>query len=347
MSSRQARSIAPGQTFVVDRFQPGDAEGLVDLVRAVYGPDYPIDLYYDPERLRAENASGRLYSVVARAPSGDILAHGALYRSSPPFAGLLEVGQYLVLPAYRESFAAFQINQFIAGPLLDQVRPAAIFGEAVCHHLATQKVTRLIGCRDFALEAGLMPASTYEREGSGAQRGSCLLAVRCDQDRARVLHLPEDLRPFIARLLDGAGLERQLLLAHARVPVGAVSELRVEHFPHAQVSRAALLGTGADIEVRLGEWLADCAARGTRVEQIFVNLAEPWVERALGPLGELGFFCCGLAPRWLDEDALLLERLHEPLDFEAIQVYSAEAKFLRDQVHEQWLRLTPLAADDG
>jgi hypothetical protein len=336
MQTRQARPVAPRQPFVVDRFRPEDAEGLVNLVLSVYGTDYPIDLYYDPERLCEENASGRLHSVVARAPGGDILAHGALYRSSPPFPGLLEIGQYLVLPAYRESFAAFQINAFIGGPLLEQVRPAAIFGEAVCHHLATQKVTKLIGCRDFALEAGLMPATTYAQEGAGQQRGSCLLSVRCDRDQARTLHLPVALHPFIARLLDGSDLDRCLKHAHTRVPATAVTELRIDPYPQAQVSRAYLLHTGADFETRLQAWLADCAAHGIRLEQVFVGLAEPWVGGALEWLEERGFFCCGLAPRWLDQDALLLEHLHEPLDFARLQVYSEQARYLLDQVREHY-----------
>lgn len=338
MRDRQARPVAPGQTFVVDRFQPGDAEGLVDLVLAVYGGDYPIDLYYDPDRLREENASGRLHSVVARAPSGDILAHGALYRSSPPFEGLLEIGQTLVLPDYRGNSIALGINEYLVGPLLEQVRPAAVFGEAVCHHVITQKLSQRLGFRDVALEVGLLSASTYAREGGGDQRGSCLLSVRCGADRTRTLHLPEDLQPFVAGLLEGLGLERRIERAHAEVPPGSATRMRVTHYPHAQLSRAALSNTGADLDARLDDWLMDAAAQGGQIEQIFVGLSEPWVDRALGALRERGFFCCGLAPRWLDEDALLLERLREPPAFSEIQVYSDQAKYLLERVQDHWSR---------
>src|SRR5512136_123848 len=89
--------VDPGQSFEVDTFRPEDAVGVASLFYSVYGAEYPFETYYIPERLIAENANGNIYSVVARTAKGDIIGHGAIYRSSPPNPTLYEIGQYLVL----------------------------------------------------------------------------------------------------------------------------------------------------------------------------------------------------------------------------------------------------------
>lgn len=344
MRLQQPLPVAPGQTFKVDRFQPEDALGIASLYLSVYGPEYPFDTYYIPERLQEENAQGRIHSVVARTPGGDIVGHGALYQSSPPFKGMLEIGQFVVLPDYRKTTAAFRVTQYLAGPLVEQVRPAAIFGEAVCHHQATQKVARIANAQDCALELSLMPGETYAREGHGAGRASCLLSVRSYQDQRRVLYPPADLLDMTRHVLaDPTRWERVVETTQAAPPADRLSELQVSHYAFAQVSRANLSGTGADYAARLDQWLAESAALGMRVEQAFINLAEPWMGQAVAHLQERGFFCCGLAPRWLDDDALLLERLRDEPNFAGLSLYSPMAQWLGEWVQGEWRRTGRLA----
>ena len=99
---------APGQTFSIhlqDPDDPADSTGVARLFYAVYSDGYPVDTVYIPERLIEENRSGRLRGAVARTPSGDIVAHTGLYRSSPPNARLYELGLAVTLPAYRDDKA--------------------------------------------------------------------------------------------------------------------------------------------------------------------------------------------------------------------------------------------------
>ena len=103
--------VAEGQAFVVDRFVPDDAKGIVRLFYAVYGDGYPIDTFYIPERLIEENACGNIRSVVARTERGDVVSHVALYRSSPPNPQLYEYGLGLTLPSYRSTLAFARITQ--------------------------------------------------------------------------------------------------------------------------------------------------------------------------------------------------------------------------------------------
>ena len=81
-------TVRPGLNYVAEAFRPEDAPGVAALFYRVYGGNYPLDLYYDPEAIRQAVNRGALRPVVARLPGGEIVGFTALYASSPPFPGL-------------------------------------------------------------------------------------------------------------------------------------------------------------------------------------------------------------------------------------------------------------------
>ncbi|MHC1726031.1 MAG: hypothetical protein AB9866_08515 [Syntrophobacteraceae bacterium] len=164
----------------IDAGQSFQIAGIANLFYSIYGPEYPFDTCYIPDAIIEENRNGNIHSVIARTPAGDIVAHGALYRSSPPYGNLYEIDQYIVLKNYRETFAAYKINQYIAETLLEHVRPAGILGEAVCNHVTTQKCSARIGMKDTALEVDLMPAEVYEKEGNSWTSNSGRVVIGID-----------------------------------------------------------------------------------------------------------------------------------------------------------------------
>ncbi|MBF0530388.1 MAG: hypothetical protein HQK55_14180, partial [Deltaproteobacteria bacterium] len=83
MNPQILEDIEPGQSWIVDIFQPEDAQGVARLFLSVYGPDYPIKKFIQPELLIKENADGQTISSVARTPKGDIVGHAAIYHSAP------------------------------------------------------------------------------------------------------------------------------------------------------------------------------------------------------------------------------------------------------------------------
>src|SRR5574340_108148 len=155
--------VTPGLEFQVRLLQPEDAWGVARCFYAIYGAEYPIETYYLPEKLLEESACGNSYSAVAQASNGDIIGYGALYRSSCPHPRVFEIGQFMVLPEYRRSFAILRIVQVLLKEAAPAALPVELFGEPVCHHLMTQKMGYRHGYPDCALEVGLMPAAAYPR----------------------------------------------------------------------------------------------------------------------------------------------------------------------------------------
>ncbi|MEI8356051.1 MAG: hypothetical protein WCG31_08195, partial [Deltaproteobacteria bacterium] len=163
------RTVQEGEAYRVGYLEPSDGPGVARLFYAVYGDGYPIDTYYIPERLAEENRRGTIRSVVARTAHGDVVAHVALYRSSPPNPNLYEFGVGLTLPPYRSTTAFFRVTQLLI-ELVGDDGIDGFFGEAVCNHIVTQKLSRHVQAVETALEPALMPAETYAAERSASGR---------------------------------------------------------------------------------------------------------------------------------------------------------------------------------
>jgi len=330
--------IETGQKFQIDRFRPEDASGIANLFYAIYGPGYPFDTYYIPERIIEENQNGNIYSVVARTSKGDIVAHGALYRSSPAYGNLYEIGQYIVLKNYRDTFAAYKINQYISETLTQHVRPDGIFGEAVCNHVTTQKSSALIGMKDMALELDLMPSEAYEKEKSASGRVSCLIQFRSFSDGPQEVFIPEVYRERIEYILSDCDLSRVITPSAGAIPSEIESEVTVKIFAHAGVARSNVMKVGVDFESVVTQFERQAKEKAVVVLQCFLNLDKPWIGSAVEMLRERGYFLAGYVPRWFDTDGLLMQKVLSEPDFNSIALYSLKAKEIRKHVLADWDR---------
>jgi len=323
------RPIAPDQKYQVDRFQPGDAWGVARLFYEIYGEDYPVEDSYIPERIIQANAEGRVRTVVTRTAAGEVIGQTALYRSSPPNPNMYEYGQMLLVHAYRNSLIAGRMNQFVGKHLVGRDGVDAAFGEAVCNHLATQKMSKGMNFFPCAMELGLMPEEAYEREGA-VGRVSCLVFVRVDVDPPQPLFIPECWRELAEAGLKAFTLARQAAVSGQELPPDGATDMQVQHFDFAGVARCHVAGVGADFPARLRAELDAAAQRGDAVVQFYLGLNSPWSGGAARALRQAGCFCGGVAPCWFPAgqggDALLVQRFLRPVPLAAINLFSEEAE---------------------
>ncbi|MDQ7827127.1 MAG: hypothetical protein RDV48_30295 [Candidatus Eremiobacteraeota bacterium] len=316
--------VEPGQPFVIDNFRPSDAEGIARLFCSEYGAAYPVETYYYPEQIIEEHEKGNIFPVVARTPRGDIIGHGSLYRSSPPFEGLFETGQYIVRKDYRTTFAAYTIHKHLMEKTIDLAKPRCIYGEAVCTILASQKLMTRESYSDMALEPGLMPGSSSR--GGESPRVSCLMQFRTYSDRPHEVFIPTRFTGEIMELVADGGFERTYTRSEG-VPLGStVIEGRL--FPGASVGRFQVHSASEDFNERVREIEEKGKAEGIKVFQYFVNLGTPSGPYACEVLARQGCFFAGYLPRWFDSDGLLMMKTAFVPDFEGIQLYTEKARRL-------------------
>jgi hypothetical protein len=336
MKESKVQEIEPGQSWVVDRFRPEDAEGVRRLFLSVYGEGYPVRTYLEPERLIRENADGRTLSSVARTPKGDVVGHNALFRSAP-HPGVYESGAGLVHVAYRGGKGLF--TRLVAhGQEEAGRRPGvdAIFGESVCNHVFSQKMCRSLGWGTMALEVDLMPVAAYTQEGSATGRVASLLDFRTIRSRPHRVFLPavyeDDLRFLYQRLDD----PRDLVPSEEPMPADGRTRIRTRRFDFAQVARMAVTEAGEDFEAALAKEEATLDAAGVQVNQVWIPLFEPWAGEAARVLRDRGYFLGGVLPRWFDRDGLLMQRIAVPPSWDGVILQFDRAKALLERVRADW-----------
>ena len=328
--------VEPDQSFVVDAFRPEDAVGVASLFYSIYGAEYPFETYYIPERIIAENANGNLHMVVARTSKGDIIGHGALYRSSPPNPALYEFGQYLVLKSYRTSFAAYEINKLITEEMVRRVPMCGFFGEAVTHHTTTQKACLKAGAKEVALELDLMPAESYEKDAGTTQRVSCVLYFRSVQDQPQLVYVPTAYAKAVEFLAAGLDLNRQYATAAGNPPADVRTHIDSRFFPHAGVGRASVMALGADFEKVVSDLETQAEREQAVLLQIFINLSQPGVGTVADWLRSRGYCLGGYLPRWFDTDGLLLQKTKTRPAFDSLKLHSERGLGLLQLVRQDW-----------
>jgi hypothetical protein len=245
------RAVPEGQEYTIGYFEPSDGPGVARLFYSVYGEGYPIDTYYIPERLAEEHRLGNIHSVVARTAAGDVVSQIAFYRSSSPNPNLYEYGLGLTLPAYRSTMAFFRSTQLIM-KLVGTDGINGIYGEAVCNHVTTQKLSRSAKALETALEPALMPAEAYEAEQSAVGRVGCMVYSRVVIDCRRTLFIPAAYQDDLNYIMDGLNLDRELVVSDTKCPDGS-GEMDVKRFDFAGVARCLVTKPGKGLAAQLNE----------------------------------------------------------------------------------------------
>lgn len=314
-------TVEPDRGYAVEAFRPEDGEGVAALFYRVYGEGYPMDMYYIPDAIRLAVVRGELHPVVARLGGGEVVGFAALHASSAPFAGLLEFGLGMVHPAYRGSLILFHLFNAVTARMRELSEVEAVFGEAVCDTIITQRVSALFGMREVALELDLMP-------GTGEGRISCLAMFQSLRDRRRRLYCPPRYAAFLGRIVADAGLDREMLALDASAPPARTTRLETRCFPGAGLLRGNVFHLAADGPEALVRAEAEAMAAGCRIFQWFLNLGEPSAAAAATWLRQSGYASGGLIPRWFDDDALLMQKHLDDPDPSRIHLYSDAARSL-------------------
>lgn len=318
-------------------FSPQDAEGLVELFRAVYGDSYPVRIFYDRNALVEANEAGTYHSIVARNADNRIVGAHHLFRSAP-HQSLYELGAGLVLMEYRK----LGLNRRMLDFVFEQWAPQRqgieeTWGEAVCNHLNMQK--RMVDFRhvETALELALMPAEAYEQERSAVGRVAAICAFRCYRSNPHTVYLPPVYEEQLTFLYSGLDDQREVLISDASLPDSVESHAEVAVFDFAQVCRITVWSIGRDFDRYIKELEAKALARKVVVLQVRLNLGCSWVGAAVNILKERGYFIGGLAPRWFNEDGLLMQRLLTDPNIDNVRLYSDRSKQILGMVQKDWL----------
>ncbi|MBF0498097.1 MAG: hypothetical protein HQK58_16225 [Deltaproteobacteria bacterium] len=328
--------IEPGQSWEVDLFRPADAAGVVRLFLMVYGKDYPIKTYIDPDLLIEENASGRAVSSVARTPKGDIVGHNALFCSAASEV-TRELGSGVVEPGYSGGKGILtQLLSHGRHVGAKQYGVSTIFGEPVCLHVISQKACKTLGWTTHAVEMDLIPASHYAKHKSTSGRVSTLVDFVTLIPRPHTVYLPPVYQEALEYIYGGLDDTRDLLSSQEGLAAQVTTRIVTQVFDFAQVARLAVHDAGQDFAAAMDQEEAALRSRGVVVIQVWLKLSWPWVAAAVEHLRQRGYFLGGLLPRWFDDDGLLMQKVIGRPNWEGMQLEFDRGKRIVDLAKADW-----------
>ncbi|NWF91513.1 MAG: hypothetical protein HXY46_01235 [Syntrophaceae bacterium] len=328
--------IEPGQTYEFDFFRPEDAEGVTRLFKTVYGESYPIKTFIDPKLLIEENAAGRTISSVARTPKGEIVGHGALFRSAP-YERVYESGAGLVHPSYRGGKGIYtKLGLQVVDVAAKKYEIEQVFGESVCNHIFAQRGTAKAGWITRAIEIDLMPAEAYDQEKSASGRVTALLDFKTLKPNPHTVYLPAVHEENMRFLYSGLDDDRDFVFSQDELPSSVKTEIKTQVFDFAQVARMAVHDAGTDFESTFAQQEKAVQEKGMIVLQIWLKLSWPWIGRVVDLLRRRGYFLGGILPRWFDVDGMLMQKIMGQPNWEGIQLYTDRAKTILEIIKADW-----------
>lgn len=324
-----------GEMITVDTFFPDDAKGVATLFRTVYGEGYPVKTVYNPEELIEQFHARQNIPVVARKKNGDLVGYTGFYRSTPNPA-LYEAGQGLVLPEYRRGGISKEIIRYICEVIARGAGIDAIFGEAVCNHTNMQRAWAIPGNTETAIEVDLMPAEAYVKEQSATGRVATLVQGMVYRQMPQQVYVPGPWLNDVRYIYEVVEDPRTVVVSERGLPAGGQTVLSVQVFDSARVARVEVKDIGSDLQQVFRRYGKAWNAGGIVVTQVWVKLTDIFAGAAVGALRELGYFFGGILPRWLGDDAILMQRVVGRPNWEGIHLYSERAKRILAMIRNDW-----------
>jgi anti-sigma regulatory factor (Ser/Thr protein kinase) len=322
VDDEDAVPLAPEQEYVVRRFEPADAPGVSRCIYRVYGNTYIHDSCYYPDRLVALNHTGELASVVTATLDGEVVGHYALER--PGLTRVAERGMAVVAPAHRGRDLMGRMRTFIEDEA-HRLGLVGVYSVAVTKHVYSQKVNDAWGSAVCGVFLGGGPATQVfkglEEDGETPQRVTWVIYYTyVDRPEKVLVHPPPRHRAMIDRIY--AGLDIPVEWHDEVAPPVGDGEIEVS-FDAVQASAVIIVRqVGEDTDAEIRRATEDLfGITGAQVAYLDLPLADPSTPTLLDACEEAGFCFAGIGPSFLDEgDALLLQKLASPLDFDEIEI---------------------------
>ncbi|NCO60368.1 MAG: hypothetical protein COZ70_11745 [Deltaproteobacteria bacterium CG_4_8_14_3_um_filter_51_11] len=328
--------VEDGQAWEADLMRPSDAKGVARLFVSVYGNDYPIRTYLEPERLIAENKSGNIISAVARTTGGQVVGHNAMFKSAP-YGGIREAGAGVVHTSYRGGAGIFtKLTELLQTKGAQDFGVEGVHGEPILSHVFSQKMCRSLGWISHAMEVDLMPASAYEKEKSAAGRVSALLDFKTLTPKPHRVHIPACYEMELRFLYSELDDTREIFISTEKPGAESRSRFNTQYFDFAQVARIAVWETGNDFAALLANEEATLLGRGALVIQVWLSLGQPWISEAVEELRRRRYFLGGLLPRWFDHDGILMQKVMQLPNWEGCQVHFDRGRRIFEFVKADW-----------
>ena len=313
-----------------------DAFEIVQMAYQNYRYSYANESFYFAEKLELDLASGRVVSFIARAKSGPIVGHIALFKNDR-CPTVREVGAVMVRPDYRRSRALLSL---LKTALRYQTENPEILdhytSNLVTAHTLSQKLAATMGLKPMALHVSTHPRARFLGIQTTTSRESNLYAISVQRPQSPVpLAVPPVHAALAARLFTNLGLTVVEAVAPERdasIPVPApVWTSRYD--ARSNYATLAVDGYGADFASALRAEIYKISQEKADTLALRLPAWLPLPPDLDTELQRQSFFFCGFVLRDESHWYLAYARLmQQHFTFDDIQVFDPVAEELKAYV---------------
>lgn len=320
---------------------PADVDGLVRCVFRCYGYTYPNPSMYQARTIRRQLESGSMISVVAVAPSGEVVGHVACTFERPGDV-IPEAGKMIVDPRYRGHHLAERLSRKREEISAERGIPG-MWSETVTNHSASQRLAIERGGVEVGLLIGSCPpnVSMVAMPQQDSLRHSFLaIFTPTGPLAAATLTVPGYAADHVATLAGRLGIQREIR-TESITPAKARSRIHSSASALAGAVEMRVEIIGRDITDQVTDVLDEYLAMAPAVVHLHLCGADPAAAWAATELQRVGFAWCAWTPAFLpDGDSIRLQRVGDhPVDRDTIVCARPEGEEVRDFVIAQWIRV--------
>ncbi len=322
-----AEAAAPTEAVEIDAPRQSDSAAIARCFLAVYGHNYIHREVFSPHRYWRKVERGELIPMVTRDARGEVIGHVALERD--PGAAIAERGEAVVLPSYRGRHLLERMTERLTEEA-QRLGLVGIYAEPVTTHTFSQRNDERAGMPTTAILLGAAPETLHSKDlpvPTAGQRQSFLLTFRFLQSsHACEIGAPQDYFDVISATYDRLGVGVSRRDGKRPEETRSTTGITVNDGGYGRI-RFETIGSNAGIE--LAQAISDVDSLGARAVQLSAHIGDPGLPLLVECARASGFFFCGLAPAFSEGgDLLLMQRLNEPLDIGALQLFTDQTKEL-------------------
>ncbi len=220
-----------------------------------------------------------------------------------------------------------------------------LYGASLTNHTFSQRSVWRAEFMDVGFEIGFVPAHMMQIEAQAqGPVATCLQYLPLGDAPMQRTFLPSAYRDLAVHLYDHLGLRRQFEDGGAGLERTPPSRIEVLDLPRFDIVRVNVFRIGTYLPVLLAAINREAEQNGRAMVQVFLEPDSPTADAACDALRRQGFWFGGLLPRWMDRDALLLQKAGGEPWFGGIQAFTNDAKALLRFIQADANRQGALAA---
>lgn len=277
----------------IARLSPEHATAISAAVKAVYGSGYAHELFYDVALLQDALKSGRLKSVGALTPDGQVLAHMAMTGRGDQATP--ELGNTLVDPTARGGGLAWQVGAELTTWCKELGHSGFLHYPTTEHHIMQRQSVK------SGIETGVM--LSYIPETDNAKRVAATIVYEpFNLSPRQMIFVPSAYQTLIEAQAHQCQIQREIHTGQS--DASSIGRYDFERYAKRQLARLTVYAGGSDLAAQL----LDLKSTGMPCLHVDLVMSCPNIEASWATARESGFVLAGWLPGFQVDDVLRLQR---------------------------------------